>query len=367
MFFQKKTCKSCQDKAVVMERLQEQIVIAEQEISRLREVVAKLQAEYSAKPNTSNFEEINKESLQKEAYDKVDSSTPKRYLMSEEDRERLLKKRAALKDKTGPNSEELSQDGFQKEDNEGFDGSTAKRYVMSEENRAQLLKKRAALKARIGPNSEETLILRRHKDREEQIEKIRQACEQHFPALARNFRHSQVYNDYGALTSDGRVAECIKFLDSLKNSEGPLTRLEAIGVVLSTVKDLSDKQVSKEFSSEDHPDDGWEFERWVADALIKFGWQARVTQGSGDQGVDVVAIKDGMSLGIQCKRYSGSVGNKAVQEAFSGVKHMGLDLAAVLTNAEFTRSAKELATSTGVLLLSPEDIPTLSERPELKR
>ena len=70
-------------------------------------------------------------------------------------------------------------------------------------------------------------------------------------------------------------------------------------------------------------------------------------------------------MGIQCKLYTGSVGNKAIQEAYSGMKHFGLDKAAVLTNANFTKSAKELAASTGVLLLSPEDIPTLSERPEL--
>ena len=44
---------------------------------------------------------------------------------------------------------------------------------------------------------------------------------------------------------------------------------------------------------------------------------------------------------------------------------MGLNKAAVLTNAEFTKSARELAGTTGVLLLSPEDIPTLSERPDL--
>ena len=110
------------------------------------------------------------------------------------------------------------------------------------------------------------------------------------------------------------------------------------------------------------PMDGFKFEEWVANRLNKYGWIAYATKGSGDQGVDVVATKDDMSIGIQCKRYSSSVGNKAVQEIYAGAKHMGLDKAAVLTNAEFTRSAKELADSTGVLLLSPEDIPELNKR-----
>lgn len=109
------------------------------------------------------------------------------------------------------------------------------------------------------------------------------------------------------------------------------------------------------------PIDGLEFEHWVSQRLNERNWKSFVTQGSGDQGIDVVATKDGMSIGIQCKRYSGSVGNKAVQEAFSGAKHMGLEKAAVLSNGEFTKSAKELAASTGVLLLSPEDIPSLSD------
>ena len=141
--------------------------------------------------------------------------------------------------------------------------------------------------------------------------------------------------------------------------------IDACKLVIETVEALEEQQIEEGFSAKEHPEDGWEFEHWVAEALQKFGWQALATQGSGDQGVDVVATKDGLSLGIQCKRYTGSVGNKAVQEVYAGAKHMGLDKAAVLTNAHFTRSAKELAASTGVLLLSPEDIPTLSERPEL--
>lgn len=53
------------------------------------------------------------------------------------------------------------------------------------------------------------------------------------------------------------------------------------------------------------PEDGLEFEHWVSNKFNECGWSSYVTQGSGDQGVDVVAIKDGVSLGVQCKRYSG--------------------------------------------------------------
>lgn len=234
----------------------------------------------------------------------------------------------------------------------------AKKFTMSDQDRARLHQKRAELKSRLGPNAEE-------REREEQIAAIKEASEVHFSALLRNFRRSQTYNDYNVLTSDGRMLECHNFLHSLGLKTNRLMGAEAFEIIISTVTGLEARQSQDGFSVEDYPEDGWDFEHWVANALKRYDWQARATQGSGDQGIDVIATKNGVSLGIQCKRYTGSVGNKAIQEAYSGMKHFGLDRAGVLTNAKFTKSAKELAASTGVLLLSPEDIPTLSERPEL--
>lgn len=98
---------------------------------------------------------------------------------------------------------------------------------------------------------------------------------------------------------------------------------------------------------------------WLAAALGKFGWSASVTTASKDQGVDVLARKDGLSVAIQAKRYAGKVGNKAVQEVYSGARHLGLSAAAVVTTVGFTRSARELAGSTGVTLLHVEDLPRL--------
>ncbi len=43
-----------------------------------------------------------------------------------------------------------------------------------------------------------------------------------------------------------------------------------------------------------------------------------VTRGSGDYGVDVLAEKEGVTYAVQCKRYDGPVGVKAVQEAYAG-------------------------------------------------
>lgn len=97
-----------------------------------------------------------------------------------------------------------------------------------------------------------------------------------------------------------------------------------------------------------------EYEMMCADIIKNAGWDANITKASGDQGVDVVAEKNGKKIVFQCKRYSYPVGNKAVQEALAGKSFYGADVAVVVSNQIFTSSAKELAQSTGVLLLHHE-------------
>ena len=108
------------------------------------------------------------------------------------------------------------------------------------------------------------------------------------------------------------------------------------------------------------PRDGHEFEKWVAGRLELHGWRAEVTAGSGDQGLDIIARRDGRKIGIQCKRYDGAVGNKAVQEAFSGRAFHRVDTAVVITTGRYTESAKALSRKTGVHLLYVKDIPRMS-------
>lgn len=97
--------------------------------------------------------------------------------------------------------------------------------------------------------------------------------------------------------------------------------------------------------------EGHDFETYCAELLQKIGFDSvEVTPGSNDQGIDIVAYQHGIKFGIQCKRYSSDVGNKAVQEAFAGSTYYHCNVAAVLTNQHFTTQAKDLAKRTGVLL-----------------
>lgn len=94
-----------------------------------------------------------------------------------------------------------------------------------------------------------------------------------------------------------------------------------------------------------------EFEEHCKALLMNAGWDARTTAGSGDQGADVVCEAKGRRLVIQCKYYNQPVGNAAVQEVVGARLFYTAHLAAVVSNAPFTKSAQELAKKSDVALL----------------
>lgn len=97
--------------------------------------------------------------------------------------------------------------------------------------------------------------------------------------------------------------------------------------------------------------EGHDFEKWCADTLNDIGYQnVSVTPGSGDQGVDIVAEKDGLKYAVQCKRYNSDLGNTPVQEVFTGARFYNCHVGVVMTNRNFTTGAKDAAAATGVLL-----------------
>lgn len=103
--------------------------------------------------------------------------------------------------------------------------------------------------------------------------------------------------------------------------------------------------------------DGWEFEEYIAEVLVRNGFShVEVTKGSGDQGVDILADKDGVSYAVQCKHYMGKISNKAVQEAYAGASFYGCEVPVVLTNSYFFPSALELGDEIGVELWDREEL-----------
>jgi hypothetical protein len=117
------------------------------------------------------------------------------------------------------------------------------------------------------------------------------------------------------------------------------------------------REISMNRRGKDNMTAGMEYEQYCAQYLKRHGFrQVRLTSGSGDQGIDILARRRGIQYGIQCKYYMGSVGNKAVQEAYTGAAFYECDVAAVMTNSEFTPAARELAERTEVLLWDHQEM-----------
>lgn len=89
---------------------------------------------------------------------------------------------------------------------------------------------------------------------------------------------------------------------------------------------------------------GREFELFTGELLKSIGYQnVTVTKSSGDQGIDVLGTLDKQKVAFQCKHYQGHVGNRAVQELYTGAAYYNCDTAILVSNSLFTDSACILA------------------------
>ncbi len=97
--------------------------------------------------------------------------------------------------------------------------------------------------------------------------------------------------------------------------------------------------------------EGHEFEHFCADLLKRRGFKdVRVTKGSGDFGIDILAERDGISYGIQCKNYTTPIGVKAVQEVYAGRDYYDCMVGVVMSNQYFTGPAVEAAKKLKIVL-----------------
>lgn len=111
--------------------------------------------------------------------------------------------------------------------------------------------------------------------------------------------------------------------------------------------------------------DGHQFEYACADILKANGYKhVKVTRGSGDFGVDVIAEKDKVRYAIQCKRYNHKLDNTPIQEVVGGLAYYQCDKGAVMTNQYFTEPAKQLAQVNDIELLDRDTLSHIVDKTE---
>ncbi|MEO4053784.1 restriction endonuclease [Solibacillus sp. CAU 1738] len=101
---------------------------------------------------------------------------------------------------------------------------------------------------------------------------------------------------------------------------------------------------------------GEEFEHFLGELFKRRGFKVSYTATSGDYGADLI-LKDGKDIiAVQAKRYSSSVGVKAVQEIIGAVKMYDANEAWVVTNSHFTKQAIKLANINDVYLIDRQEL-----------
>lgn len=101
---------------------------------------------------------------------------------------------------------------------------------------------------------------------------------------------------------------------------------------------------------------GVEFEQFLDGLFRAQGYITELTAATGDYGADLILRKDGQRIAVQAKRYIGSVGVQAVQEALSGQAYYQCDVAWVITTGAFTTNALALAKKSGVKMIGRSEI-----------
>lgn len=210
------------------------------------------------------------------------------------------------------------------------------------------------------PNDEEQKPKKKISPEQEQMVLIRQIIDKHAQELSIRRNQLTAKLNYGLIDDKKWKKEVELFISKVIEKiigEGKIyfSNYEKVRNVIDEVTYIYQANVSN-FSKEIL---SIEYEQFITKALENHGWDARQTATTGDQGIDVIAKKNGIKMVIQCKLYSQPVGNAAIQEAISGKVFEQADLAAVVSNATFTKSAQQLATSAGVLLLHHEQLSEL--------
>jgi restriction system protein len=117
---------------------------------------------------------------------------------------------------------------------------------------------------------------------------------------------------------------------------------------------ISTRRLTRSGITEIDSMDGLLFEKRMALLFRSLGYSVEQTRARGDYGADLVIEADGTRAVVQAKRWTKSVGVKAVQEAVAAKAMYRCSEALVVTNSHFTTQARTLARANEVELWDRE-------------
>jgi restriction system protein len=103
--------------------------------------------------------------------------------------------------------------------------------------------------------------------------------------------------------------------------------------------------------------DGRGFELGVAKVLIEKGYNVKLTGSSwGDEGVDLVLVKDSKKIIVQCKAHKNYMSAGFVRELYGTLMHEKADEAWLVVTSGFYIGAKTFAFGKPIRLLTAWDL-----------
>jgi len=106
-----------------------------------------------------------------------------------------------------------------------------------------------------------------------------------------------------------------------------------------------------------------QFEVLVAKLFQAYGHHVQSVGGTSDHGVDLIVISDrGEKWIVQCKRYSGSVGEPVLRDLFGTMLHEGAQRAYLITTGGITRQAQTWAEGKPMILYDGDGLVKMIRR-----
>lgn len=111
---------------------------------------------------------------------------------------------------------------------------------------------------------------------------------------------------------------------------------------------------------------GVAFEEAVKALLSRRGCKVQTTKGSGDGGIDLIAMFGGSTFWCQCKGHKSPVGVAVVRE-IAGVCSRGGGVPVVIAVNGYTKAATETAQQLGVLLIDTHNLVSMAKQERLSQ
>lgn len=111
---------------------------------------------------------------------------------------------------------------------------------------------------------------------------------------------------------------------------------------------------------------GIEFENLCKNLIENMGFSVETTKASGDGGIDLIAYNHEPVLSgkyiIQCKRYSGGVGEPIIRDLYGVITSERANKGILMTTGYFTKSAIDFAKECSIELIDKEQLNDLLEK-----